>query len=1144
MGLEFVIGGCGSGKSRSLYERALKGGGNYVFLVPDQSTSSVQQELIRLHPRHVISGIDVAGFTQYAYRTFERTGLTAPTVLDDVGKKMILQKVMGSVAKDLKVYHGQVGRTGFTEKMKSFLSECRQYKITPEKLSEVSGSGAHSDLLEAKLSDVRLIMQAFDDALGGQYATAEELQLLLAGQICRDPMVPGTTYVLDGFTGFTPIQYDVIRELLHHARRVIVVLTATSKKDLTGRDAEKGLFSLSAVTYRKLSELADAECVIAEETVLPEGRSIYHPALTFAAARFGTDGGSLSEEDPEEKERLLQEALSLTSYADIRTEVRAAARAIRSDVVKDGLRYQDIAVTLTDPDSYGPVVEEIFPEYQIPFFIDRKRNLSSNPLIAYIEAALAVIEEDFSYASVFACIRCGFTVLSPEEADELENYVLATGKRGFKSWGNPWEIRSKKSKRTPEEMDRINSLRERFYGQMKPLKKAAGAKGATVRDRLTALYEFLLSSKVPEKLEERKAFLNNAGMTDLEREYDQVFRKVVNVFSLYEKLMGDEVLTPECFADILREGLAEQKIGLVPPSLDRLVVGDLTRTRYGNVRRLYVLGMNESLIPSAGAESGVLSRSERSVLKGELEMAPTAEEKIRQQEYYCYLLFSKPTERLSISCNISSDRGEEGKPSPYMSRLIRLSETFEKKNARAVTETADAGSIGAPEADRSLLVQARLKDTQAWFLALYDSFRTMPAYERFLKLLEQGVSFGYRPDHLRPETASKLFPEEKELSVSRLETFAKCQYSYFLKYSLGLNERDLFRFESVDFGNLCHDILDQVFRIMQEEGLSWRALADVGSDPERKSRADVRRRLLDKCLEDPEFLSSYNGVEEDSAEMRSMLEKSRDMIDLCMEAVAYHMTLGSFEQVGSEITFGSGFGEEEGTVPPLTIRSEDGTAVKLHGKIDRLDAAVAENGTYYHVVDYKTGETKFRYERFLAGTQLQLMIYLMAAKEYLKQKGSDVTEGGMYYFNLQDIQVDFDHKYKELKENWEKDVSEKAYKKLKMNGCLIRDNEYLGRLETVQGKNSSIVTGLAYPAVTDPEKHVLVEADQMREMEEKAGTIVSDLVRSIRHGEIEVNPYLPTSFDPNGSCKYCPMKSVCKFTPDLEGFQGRRLKKG
>ena len=126
MSYSFCFGPSGSGKSQRLREilirkaqASLACGGNdrtkYILVVPEQYSMQTQRELVQDHPARVLMNIDVLSFGRLAYRVFEETGADRRTVLDDIGKSLLLRRVAAGCEKDLQVLHRGIRRTGMID---------------------------------------------------------------------------------------------------------------------------------------------------------------------------------------------------------------------------------------------------------------------------------------------------------------------------------------------------------------------------------------------------------------------------------------------------------------------------------------------------------------------------------------------------------------------------------------------------------------------------------------------------------------------------------------------------------------------------------------------------------------------------------------------------------------------------------------------------------------------------------------------------------------------------------------------------------------------------------------------------------------------------------------------------------------------
>ncbi len=446
MALQFVFGSSGSGKTHYLYKEAVRAAleqpdMKVLYMVPEQFTMQAQKEIITLHPRHGITNIDVLSFRRLAYRVFEELAVVNLTVLDDMGKSMVLRKVAAAKKKELGLYQGQLNKNGFISQLKSMLSEFYQYGITEGQLEELIGE-ADRPLLKHKLEDMLVIYRGFKEYIENRFATAEEILETLCKVLPRSEFVKNSRVYLDGYTGFTPVQYRIIELLLKYSREVTVSVTVDPAADPYEEASIQHLFYMGKHTVHRINRLAQK----AGAKKLPDICLTAHPRFKEAPALGYLEQNLFRTFTPyregKEGEGSLKEQICLCQASNPGEEVGFAVSRIEQAVRKEGLRYRDIAVITGDLKGYGKEILHQFQEAGIPCFLDDKRNIVENPLVERIRSVLEVVSQDFSYESVFRYLKCGLSRTvweNPLMTARLENYVRALGIRGYSRWNSQWE---------------------------------------------------------------------------------------------------------------------------------------------------------------------------------------------------------------------------------------------------------------------------------------------------------------------------------------------------------------------------------------------------------------------------------------------------------------------------------------------------------------------------------------------------------------------------------------------------------------------------------------------------------------------------------------------------------------------------------
>ena len=495
MSLQFVMGPSGSGKSHYLYqmvtEESLRNPDkNYFVLVPDQFTMQTQRDLVMANPRKGILNVDVLSFNRLAHRVFEETGANQSVILDDVGKSFVLRKIAGDYEKKLIFLGSNLKKTGFISEVKSIISEFTQYDIQREDLQQMIEAAGAETSLGYKLQDISRIYEGFQEYLRGKYITGEELLDVLCTVVPKSNILKNSVIVLDGFTGFTPVQNKLLRELLLVCEKVVVTITVepTQKKFM--------LFDMSRKMEESLVKIAK-ECKVPVENPVqfidkPVYRFRTNSALGFLESHLFRYSRDVFQGE--------QDSVQIFHGETVKEELDFVAQSIRRMVRIDGLHYRDVAVIVSDMNTYANYAERTFDSYGIPIFMDHKRSILLNSFVEYLRSLLSMMEQNFSYESVFRYLRTDLAGLDKKEVDELENYCVALGVRGYKQWQEKWIRRTRDMEESDLEV--INQYRERFMMKLDKVVPVLKSRTKTVAEVTRALHDFLYENEIQQRVHE------------------------------------------------------------------------------------------------------------------------------------------------------------------------------------------------------------------------------------------------------------------------------------------------------------------------------------------------------------------------------------------------------------------------------------------------------------------------------------------------------------------------------------------------------------------------------------------------------------------------------------------------------------------
>lgn len=1123
MALQFIFGGAGAGKSYYIYNNIIQQSienpeKQYLILVPEQFTMQTQKELVTMHPRKGICNIDVLSFERLAFRVLTEMGESQRVLLEETGKSMVLRRVAQEKKKELKILGAKMDKQGYISQMKSMVSELRQYEISAEDLEDILENLASSPELYYKLQDIKTLYQGFFDYLEGSFITQEEVLDAMGRVAPLSKKLKDSVLVLDGYTGFTPIQIQLLETLLDICQEIYVTVTIAAGEDPYKMGSPHELFYLSKQTVASLLRIAKEKKISWKEYWIPEGKGTYqgrfadNPPMAFLEKNVFRYR--------KKKYPKPQNAVQIYEAQNPASEMEMTAGQIRRLVRTKGYRYRDFAVITGDMQVYAPAASRAFKRYEIPCFIDEKHSVFLNPFVEYLRAAVDMIVENFSYESVFRMLRCGLNDISTEEADRLENYVIAMGIRGFSRWQQEW-VRSYRGE-NPEECVQIDKIRASLVEKWEPFYKKMKTPDASVRTYTEALYQYITANKIQEKLKEFTRNFEAEGNLSLVKEYSQIYEIVMNLLDKLVEILGDKKVRIREFKEILEAGLSEAKVGIIPPTSDQVLVGDMERTRLKDIKIVFFVGVNEGKIPKEQQAGKLLSDLNREELKGSLKerglsLAPTAKENLYTQKFYLYLNLTKPSERIYLSYSRLSSSGEAMSPSFLVAQIQKLFPDAVREWDVPLFAESKYGAL-----DR-LSEEMRKQDrTSPVFEELMSWFTSQKEYGELVNRLIDAAYYVNPQESISKGVAEALYGTELSNSASRLEQFAKCACSHFLSYGLMLRERVRYEFSMADMGTLLHNSLDLFARKVREQGKSWVDL----EDEERDTLAeDCVTEVVEKSGETILLSSARNAY---------TINRVKRMVKRSVWALQKQLKQGEFYPALTEWAFG-----EKDNIDSLNFDLESGQKLHLKGRIDRIDVCQdKENHLYVKVIDYKSGTTQLDLIKLYYGLQIQLALYLNAALELEKKRFPDkfVQPAGVFYYNTKDPILN-----KEDVKNPE-NPQEEILKKLKMDGICSSEPEILQKLDRnlSAGKSvESFAVPVKYTAkgtfsgnskVANQEEFAIM-MDYVQDKAKKIG-------REILKGNTNVNPF---ERQKENACEYCPYKEVCGFDEKLPGYGYRRL---
>ncbi len=1082
----------------------------YLYLVPEQATLQVERELVEAHPEHVIGNIQVVSFTSLAYDVLEELEIPLTHMLDDVGKSMILRRISEEMKKELPTFGRNLSKQGFVDELKSAVNELAVSGVRADHMEQILQSIKGHTMLQRKMEDIYRLYGEFSRQLGEKYMTAEELLWMLTKHAAESKRLKQSRVILYGFNSFKQYQYQVLEELIANCNGMVAAVTAGS--------SDPELFGMAEGTVKKLSKLAEQHG-IAWKNWQPRGLKELPTAAEIRHLERHLFRYPVWTWDKEPK------ALQLVSAKNPYDEIAYVLREMMRLVREEGYRYSDMAVITGDLSLYASTVTAEFSRAKVPYFLDEKRRLEGNPLAEFLEELLDVLEEDMSYGSVMAMLRNPLYPMEPERVDILDNYLVASGIEGKKRWNELWQWPYGNC--SSERLNEINVIRTEIcdrFAKLQEIWQGSRSEGSgrsrvlNVRDGIEALVYFLQEIEAEKQLENWIEQFLEEGDFIRQSEYRQAFGKVLDLFDQIVQLMGDEELKPQLLIDTLHSGFQGLKVGFIPVTFDRVVVGDLARTRIGRIKALFLIGANDKVLPKETPQGGILSDYDRETLKeAGMSLLPTAKEEAFFQQEYLYLMMTKPSERLVVTYSECSREGKELRPAYLTAALKRLFPKLEGKKAERCF--SGLNRLMQKEDGFELLIKGLRAyldgEDSSWWRPLYGYYMEHKEYAGRLSAMKDGLFYYYRMEKLDEKIARALFEADKENHVTRLEQYASCAYAHFLTYGLRLKPRKEHELKAADYGTVFHQAICGFFKRLKQEKRDWRTL----------EAADRTRIVADSVMD---AMQTYGSpVFESSARNQYAVNRITRMTDRTVWALGEQWKEGGYQETFHEFVFSEARGNA------IRLPLDDGLTLALQGRIDRIDIGERDGCVYVKVIDYKSGQTQFDLGRVYHGLQLQLLLYLEAVMEMEKKRFPDkkVVPAGIYYYNMKDPLVNA------LGETQDA-VDEVKLKELRMNGLTNADSIAVSMIDpeggnVVKGLEKKKDGSLKATAMTATETQF---AFLQRYVKEKAQSIAGEMYA----GKIDGNP---CEYAGTASCEYCSYQSICSFELRTEGCAYRRLPK-
>ena len=912
MGLRIIYGKPGSGKSEYCFQEIvskLKKETKIYMITPEQFSFTAEQKLMKAVNSHAIIHAEVVTLSRMAYRVLNEVGGSTKTHLSKCGKAMLIYSILNRYKKELKF----LGKSDENIDLSiTAITEFKKHGISVQDLQQELDK-IEDTYLKTKLKDMTLIYQKFEEQIEGKYIEETDLLTILSNHIEETDLIQNSIIYLDEFAGFTKQEYEVIKKFIKLAKQVNITICTDDLNINTNPDID--IFYSNKATIAKIWNMVNESNFELEEPVHLQKQ------YRFKTKELQHLSENINNHKPINYEKNV-ENLHLFLAKNPYSEIEHIAKQIIRLIKNEGMRYKDIAIITKNIDEYSSYVRAIFSKYNIPVFIDEKRDVNQNIMIQYILALLEVINKNFSLDTVFNYLKLGFSEIDPDEIFELENYCNKWGIKQNK-WKKDFVYEIEREDRK-QKVERYNELRKQIIEPLLELKEKIN-QNKTVKNITKCLYEFIQNQKIEEKIANKIKELEGKALLDLANEYIASYKIIIDLLDEMILVFGEDETTIDQYSKILKVGLKNSELGKIPGTQDQVTFGDIDRSRSHKVKTVFIIGLNDGSFPSVNKDEGFLDDSDREKLKQDgIELAKGTIESLYEDNFNIYKAFTTAENSIYLSYVSSDKEGKSLRPSMLIHKVKKLYPNLKEKSDMINREYEIVNEQVTYEELLENIAKLRDKGTisKIWY-SIYQYYKQKTTWQEKLENDLQGLTYTNLPQDIKKENINKLYGNTLNTSVSRLEKYRSCPFSYYLQYGLKLKEKEDLKIHTFETGSFMHETIDEFFEQVREQGLG---LAEI----EEEQIYQIVSGIIDKNLQ-----STKNFIFRSTAKYKALVKRLKRIVSKALKYIIQTLIYSDFSIEGTEVEFG-----KKGKYQPIVLTLEDGKKVEITGKIDRIDTAI------------------------------------------------------------------------------------------------------------------------------------------------------------------------------------------------------------
>ena len=1080
MQLNVVYGRSGTGKSEYIHKDiASKIGTKKIYLiVPEQCNLSAEKKLFEISGRQSLIDVEILTLSRMAYRVSQEVG-DSKNHISKAGKDMLIYDLI-TKHKDKLNFLGKSDKN--IDIVNRMFTEFKKHSVTTEMLENASLENEYTKL---KLRDISMLYSEYEAKLSNNFIDENDALTILANDLDKTNMFDGALIYIDEFLGFTPQEYNVFEKLIVKAEEITVGVCVD---EFGGKlDKETDIFYFNKVFINKLIKIANSNNVAVNEVKLEEAYRFKSEELKFLEKNLYV---------PTQKYEQEVNNIKLFLASNPYSEVEFLAQNIHNLVKNCGYKYSEIGIIAEDVEKYSEDAKVILDKYDIPLFVDEKKELNQNILIKFIIAMIDIFAKGWSYESVLNYLKIGLLPIRKEDIYALENYCMKWGIRGQK-----WYNKSFEYEEINDKQEVLESLRKQIVEPLLRFKESV-SQNRTASEITKEIYNFLIDNRINEILDSK---IKEYGSQEVSDEYNTSYKLLISVLEDICLIFNDEKITFEKYKELLQVGLNSCELGKIPATQDQVVFGDTERTRSNKLKVVFVIGINDGSFPKVNKQEGYLNDSDRSELENAgIVIAKNSIDSLFEEQFNIYRTLSTPEETLILSYSSSDKDGKSIRPSILIKKIKRLFPNLKEESD--VIEKEFKRTNYKATFEEALNVYKEYLDGKEISKEWEDVLRYFYSKDkkRFSRAIS-GIYYTNVAEKISDKNIDKLYGNKLNTSVSKLESYRRCPFSFHLTYGLKLREKDELKINALDTGSFMHEVIDMFFKEIDENNLNLKEIDE-----------DTIKRIINKIMNVLLQTSRYY-IFTSSAKFRLLARRLKKVIYQSISYIIYSLKYSDYSILGHEIEF-----SRTGDYKPIEL-DVDGKKIEIVGKIDRVDKAILSDTQYVRIIDYKSSYKDIDMNQVMAGLQIQLITYMDAMCEQ-----SEYEASGMLYMGL------IDNVVKNAKNLTEEQIESKIRANFKMKGLLLADVSVIKMMDNKLSTGASDIVPIyiTKDGEISEKKSSVISKEDFKGLQIKVKEIIKEIAKEILTGKIDIKPY---NYKKKTGCDYCKYKTICMFNTNIKG---------